>query len=167
MLRRHWLTFVPTIILFVIMLLVPLVFYFLVNNLFPQITHGPMIYPVLVLIGSVFYLSAYLFFYIRFIDYYLDLWIVTNSRIIDIAQNGLFDRIITELELSRIQDVTTDVRGVFGTIFHYGDLIVTTASNTNSIIFHQIPYPDVVRQRLIQLADAHRKTQHAAGVDQT
>ncbi len=155
-LRRHWLTFIPSIGFFLILLAIPPAFYLLINNLFPEVLHSEIIYPLCILIGSVYYLFTYMFFYIRFIDYYLDLWIITNDRIIDIEQKGLFDRTITELELFRIQDVTTNVTGIFGTIFHYGNLTVTTASNTNSIIFHHIPHPDVIRQELIRLADADR-----------
>ncbi len=157
-LRRHWITFVSTIVVFIILSTLPLGVMYGANALFPEmIWSESAAYPVIVLIGSLYCLFALLFFYIRFIDYYLDLWIVTNERIIDIAQEGLFRRNITEFELGRIQDVTTNVHGVFSTIMHFGNLVVTTASSTNSIIFHQIPNPDHVREELIRLAAEYRK----------
>ncbi len=156
-LRRHWVTFIPSIIIFLIMLAVPIIVFFLIQKLFPNLLTGPISQPLTVLFGSSYALMTYLFFYIQFIDYYLDLWIVTNDRIIDIEQKGLFDRTITELELFQIQDVTSSVKGLFPTIFHYGDVTVTTASSTQSIIFHEIPNPDLVRQELIRLAEGDRK----------
>jgi len=157
-LRRHWITFLPTIIIFVILAALPFGVALGVNILFPETAWNESVaYPIIVLTTSVYCLFTLLFFYIRFIDYYLDLWLVTNERIIDIAQNGLFSRTTTELELGRIQDVTTDVRGVIPTFLHYGDLTVTTASSTNTIIFHEISNPDHVRQELIQLAATYRK----------
>lgn len=157
-LRRHWFTFISTIVLFVFLIIIPFAVAYGIRVLFPEMEwNETAAYPLIVLICSVYSLFVLLFFYIRFIDYYLDLWIVTNERIIDIAQNGLFSRMITEFELGRIQDVTTDVRGVLGTVLHFGDLTVTTASSTNSIIFHQIPNPDQVREELIRLAAEYRK----------
>lgn len=156
-LRRHPLTFLPIASLFLILLLVPPALYFLIQNLFPDLLQGPILYPTTVLAGSVYYLSIYLFFHSHFVDFYLDLWIITNDRIVDIEQTGLFHRSVTELDLFRIQDVTTLVKGFFPTLFHYGDVIVTTASQTTGIIFRKIPNPDHIRQELIRLADGDRK----------
>lgn len=157
-LRRHWITFLSTIVVFIILAALPFGVAYGAKMLFPEmIWSESAAYPVIVLIGSLYCLFTLLFFYIRFIDYYLDLWIVTNERIVDIAQEGLFARNITEFELGRIQDVTTNVHGVLNTILHFGNLVVTTASSTNSIIFHQISNPDHVREELIRLAAEYRK----------
>ena len=160
LLRRHPLTFVPIFAVFVILMLVPVALYFLLNNLFPQLLTGELSYPVLVLFASVFYLSVYLFFYGQFIDFYLDLWIVTNDRIVDIEQHGLFSRSISELDLYNIQDVTVEISGFFHTMFKYGDLHVKTASDNSQVIFRDIPNPNEVRQALIELSEQDRKFHH-------
>lgn len=162
-LRRHWLTFVPVILSFLGILLAPTAVYFGIQYLFPTLLLGPIGYPLTVLAASAITLYALMFFYIQFIDYYLDLWIVTNDRIIDTEQKGLFARTVTELELFQIQDVTTHVKGLFGTIFKYGDVVIATASNTSSIIFHDIPNPEFIRKELVRLAEIDRKhhTGHA------
>jgi len=157
-LHRHPITFVPIIVLFIVLLLVPVGVYFLLNIRFPTIlTPASTLYPLVVLGASIYYLSTYVFFYVRFIDYYLDMWIVTNDRIVDIEQHGLFNRVITELDLYRIQDVTANVTGIFGTVFRFGDVVVTTASANTSIVFRNIPHPNHIREELIRLADQDRK----------
>ena len=156
-LRRHWLTFIPSILLFLIMVIVPIVVYFLIQKMFPDLLSGSVAYPILVLFASTYALFSLLFLYGHFIDFHLDLWIITNERVIDIEQKGLFDRTISELELENIQDATSVVKGFWGTIFHYGDLVVATASSTSTIIFHDIPNPTFVRQELIRLADNDKK----------
>lgn len=160
-LRRHSITFIPILATFIILMLVPVAMYFLINNLFPQLLTGQFSYPVLVLFASIFYLSIYLFFYGQFIDFYLDVWIVTNDRIVDIEQHGLFSRSISELDLYNIQDVTVEVTGFFATMFKYGNLNVKTASSNSQIIFRNIPNPNEVRQELVQLAENDRKFHHA------
>lgn len=156
-LRRHPVTFIPTVILFIILFAIPIVLYLITKNAFPDFVGSAQMYPLFVLGGSIYYLSAYLFFYAHFIDYYLDVWIVTNDRIIDNEQHGLFHRTTTELELHSIEDVTSQVSGIFGTIFKYGDLTIKTSSVTTTIVFRQIPQPEKIRGELIHLADEDRK----------
>jgi len=62
-----------------------------------------------------------------FTDYYLDQFIITNHRIIRIDQAGFFDRQVSSLHLNRVQDVLTDIEGVFAELFGYGTLSVETA----------------------------------------
>lgn len=157
-LRRHPLTFVPFILLFIVLLFVPVALYFLISQPFPAFFTGPIAYPLSVLAGSIFYLSACLFFFGHFIMYYLDVWIITTERMIDIEQFGLFSRSISELELFQIQDVTTDMHGVFPTFFNYGDVSVKTASANASIIAKQVHNPNKIREALVHLADADRRT---------
>ncbi|PLX28304.1 hypothetical protein C0581_02845 [Candidatus Parcubacteria bacterium] len=156
-LHRHPITFVPILFLFLVLMLVPIAVYLLIENIFPSILSGSILYPLAVLLGSVYYLSIYLFFYVQFIDFYLDMWIVTNDRIVDIEQHNLFHRVITELDLYRIQDVTAQVQGIFSTLFKYGNVTVKTASTTSNIVFKNVPNPNFIREQLIKLADEDRK----------
>lgn len=157
-LRRHPFTFIPQIILFIFLLGVPIVLYFLFENMFPRIlvTTHPL-YAVFVLLSSSYYLAVVLFFFGMFIDFYLDLWIVTNNRIIDVEQHGLLSRSVSEIELFRIQDVTTNITGLFPTMLHFGDVIVKTASNTTGIVFRNVHKPNFIRSELIRLAELDRK----------
>ena len=157
MLRRHAVTFAPTLVMFAVLAAIPIVVYILSERLFPGIIIQQNWYALLVVMGTIYYLFLIIFFYTHFIDYYLALWIVTNDRIIDIEQQGIFSRVITELNLFQVEDVTTEIRGFMPTIFHYGEIKVKTASSNEDIIFHEVPYPNKVRERLLVLADENRK----------
>lgn len=150
--RRHIFTFIPQILLFTILGIMPFGIYVMIKSMFPTLLSTEQMYAVGVLLGSIYYLCILLFFFTSFVDFYLDVWIVTNDRIIDIEQFGLFSRTISELELFRIQDVTTEVHGMFATIFKYGDVMVQTASTNINIKFHNIPDPNIIRQNLLELA---------------
>ncbi len=151
-LRRHPITFIPSLLLFVASLVVPVLVYLMISNLFPHLFDNEAIYAAGVLAGSIYCLSAILFGYGSFIDFYLDLWIVTNDRIVDIEQFGLFSRTISELDLFRIQDVTTDTQGLFATVFKYGDVVIKTASTNTSIVFKKVRDPNKIRMALLDLA---------------
>lgn len=160
LLRRHPITFVPDIFLFLILMVVPFIVYLLINNLYPVILDpmtSKILFPIAVLSASIYYMGAYLFFYFQFIEFYLDMWVVTNDRIVDVEQNGLFSRTISELDLYRVQDVTVETNGFFPSIFKYGNVKVKTASQNMGIIFHNVPNPNEIREALIQLSDADRK----------
>ncbi len=156
LLRRHPLTFVPKLILFLTLMAVPFIIYFLINNLFANLFANEIIFPAAILLASIYFLTIYLFFYIQFLEFYLDSWIVTNDRIVDIEQHGLFSQTISELDLYRVQDVTVDVHGVFPTLFKYGNVKVKTASQNVGIIFYDVPHPNVVRQAIVELSDLDR-----------
>lgn len=156
-LRRHPATFIPMLGLSFLLLIVPIGGYIFVNGIFPSFLSDEIIFPILVLASSIYLLSIYLFIFAQFIDFYLDLWIVTNDRIVDIEQFNLFSRSISELDLFRIQDVTTNINGIFATFFDYGNVVVKTASQNIDIIFKDISHPNEVRQKIIQMADDDRQ----------
>lgn len=156
-LRHHWITFVPIAVLFLILMAIPFALYFLVSSLFPALLENQISYAMLVLFASAYFLAIYLFFFTRFIEFYLDITIVTNDRLMDVEQRSLFSRSISELDLYRIQDVTSDVHGVFATFFNYGTVSIKTASNNINVVAHDIPRPNKIREALIQLADQDRK----------
>ncbi len=61
-----------------------------------------------------------------------DLWIVTNQRLIDSTKMTPFDHDVKIASLLNIQDINIQRRGVFQTIFEYGDVICQTASATGA-----------------------------------
>lgn len=102
---------------------------------------------------SFYILSIWYFFFKALTDFYLDTWIVTDHRILEIHQLGLFKRDISELRLSKIQDVTVKVEGLLPTFFNYGTVIIQTAGVIPEFKFEQIPYPQQAKDRILQLYD--------------
>ncbi len=155
--RRHTITFIPIALLFITLILVPPIVDWMGQNLWPEFFASPTLYPLLVLFLSIYYLSLCLFFYSYFIDFYLDILIVTNDRLVDIDQKGLFARSIAEIELYQIQDITSEVEGFFPSVFNYGNLIIQTASAVPRVIMYNVPGPHLLRQELLDLAAIDKK----------
>ena len=103
--------------------------------------------------------SSGILFFILWIDFYLDAWIVTNERIINISQKGFFNRDISELKLTKIQDVTSEIVGVIPTILGYGNIYVQTAAEVERFTFYQIPNPNEVKNTIVQLQEKERKSE--------
>lgn len=155
-LRRDTIVFIKQTILFIFLLAIPLGLYFFFQTTFPSLLLNSLVYPLLVLLASVYYLTVWIVFFTAFIDYYLDFWIVTNDRIINVEQR-LFARTVSELELYKIQDVTGESRGFLQTMFNYGNVYVQTAGATERFTFEEVPNPREVASKIITLAEEDRK----------
>jgi len=98
-------------------------------------------------------------FFILWLDYYLDAWIVTNERIINIKQGGFFARDISELKLTKIQDVTSEIIGIIPTLLDYGNIYVQTAGQEERFNFFQIPNPNYVKDVIVKLQEKERQSE--------
>ncbi len=155
--RMDIFVFLTRIIFFALLLLLPLGFYLVAKIAWPGLLSHPVMLPALLLSASAYYLFACLFFFFSFIDYYLDVWIITSERIVDIQQRGLFSRVVSEQKLSRVQDVTSEVHGVMPTLFRYGNVHVQTAGAKERFFFDRVPDPEGVRDMIIRLAREKQK----------
>jgi uncharacterized membrane protein YdbT with pleckstrin-like domain len=116
-------------------------------------------YPLLLL--SVFSLAAFawLFLFFSIVDYMLDLWFITDKRIIDIQQEGFFSRKVSEQYLDRVQDVSSEVSGIIPTIFRYGSVKVQTAGEHPQFIFEDVPNPEEIRRLIMSSVQKMQKSQ--------
>lgn len=161
-LRRHAIVIIGTILLIILLGLIPFGAWFLLAANWPAVLTGTITGPTLKLLASAYYLWIWLFLFSNFVDYYLDIWIVTDDRVLNIEQQGLFNRTVSELDLANIQDVTSEVRGILPYVFGYGDVYIQTAAEQSRFIFEQIPQPDEIRKRLLVLVEEDKKKQAGA-----
>ncbi len=156
-LRRHPITFVPKVALLIVLALVPLGLQFVFEGALPELVTENNSRALLILLASFYYLSILVFFYAQFIDYYLDMWIVTNDRIVNVEQRGLFARTVAELDLYKIQDITSDVSGIIASIFDYGHVNIQTAGAELRFNFIDVKTPHKLRKEIIELVRVDRK----------
>ncbi|MDX1608190.1 MAG: PH domain-containing protein [Candidatus Spechtbacterales bacterium] len=95
---------------------------------------------------STWMLMMWMVFFVVWTNYYLDVFILTNYRIIDIEQKGLFARDMVEVHLLSVEDIKIEVSGILPTLMNFGDLYVQTAGVTREVIIRKIPNPAEVRE---------------------
>ncbi len=155
--RRHTITVVPPLIGFFILLLVPFALGWFIHAAYPMLLQNEIAYALLLLAASVYLLLIVVFAYTYFVTFYLNLLILTNDRLLYIEQQGLFSRIISELDLYRIQDITSEMEGVFASVFHYGTLLLQTAGKMEEFNIKNVPQPENLRKIILDLAESDRK----------
>lgn len=72
-----------------------------------------------------FLVGALVFLYSHLL-WYFSVHIVTNQRIRQVSQRGLFKRTVVDLGLDKIESLSYQVPGVVGGILDYGTLLIQT-----------------------------------------
>lgn len=157
LLRRDRFIILIQILFWTIVGLGPLLLWYILRGLGIELTATPVGDALVKIFLSVYYLYTWLFAFHSFVDYYLDVWVVTNRRIINIEQKSLFMRQSSEQKLYRIQDVTAELRGFFSTIFNYGTVYIQTAGEEQRFIFKQVPDPNGVARKINKLAEERKR----------
>jgi len=156
-LRRHWITITTQLISFAILLVVPFLLSVVFWSDLVQLLKHNIFGPLITIAASIYILAIWLYAFIEFTDYYLDTWIVTNERILNIEQEGLFHRTTSELDLAAVQDVTSDVQGIARTLIDYGNIYIQTAGTKARFIFKVVPAPSKATRRIAQLVEADKR----------
>jgi membrane protein YdbS with pleckstrin-like domain len=159
-LRRHWIDLLRIFVFSSVLLLVPVV----VLTILAFTGSTLLVDPLWGAVGSLV-LSSYLFIILiititEITDYWLDVWIVTNERIINIEQHGLFKRLVSEVKLDQIQDITSETLGFLETFLTYGDVYVQTAANKERFQFKNIDNPDDVKVKISELSKTCQTNHH-------
>ena len=162
-LRRQWFAWAAIIVAFAFMIAVPTGFaIFFWDRVGVWLQH-PIFGPVITMFASMYVLCLWLFSFLEFTDYYLDTWVITNDRIINIEQKGLFNRVASELHLAAVQDVTSEVYGMVGTFFDFGDVYVQTAAEHERFEFKSIDHPEKVKEIINKMVEEYKET-HAKNI---
>jgi hypothetical protein len=118
--RQHGLMLVPMLLLALLLIVGPFFF------LFPLFSSGPagiLMFGVLVLVGMFIALR-------KFVMWDGDVFIVTNQRIVNVDQKGMFSRTVSEVKLDDIHDASWSKRGIVHTVFNLGNVLVQGSSLT-------------------------------------
>ncbi len=103
----------------------------------------------------IFYLFSLVFLFsfswINILNWYFNVGIITNKRVIDIDFHSILYREITVARLDKIEDITIKSGGYFQAFFNYGTIFFQTAGKENNIEFADIPYPSLVVEQISKL----------------
>jgi len=156
-LHRHLITFAPVIFVFILLIVAPIAFGYFLQSFFIPWWYNPLYQPLMILFASIYFLSVLMFFYSYFVTFYLDVWIITNDRLVDVRQTSLFSRTIAEVDLYQIQDATSEVKGFFASIFNYGNIYLQTAGPVPRFVLYNVPDPNHLREKILDLSAEDKK----------
>lgn len=157
-LRRYWIDLAVSFLFAAVMLGVPIVLgiVFRVAGIDPYAS--TFWAPATTALLSAYLLVVLVITLTQITDYMLDIWIVTNERIINIEQFGLFRRKVSEMRLNQVQDISSEMEGFLETFLTYGDVTIQTAGEKLQFHFKNIDNPDDVKLTIARLvADCKKR----------
>lgn len=156
-LRRHWNVVLQIFLVISLLYLIPAIFlFFFWPYILPWFQHE-IFGPLFAIVLSLYVCAVWLLGFVEFVDYYLDVWIVTNKRILNIEQQGLFHRTASELSLNAVQDATSEVKGFLRTIFNFGNVSIQTAGEEKRFLFRDVPHPEKTKEKIIHVVEQMRE----------
>lgn len=162
LMRRHWIRLFDHALWFVTQVIIPLVgltlLYFFTDI---RIEVGSLPYILTVFGLSLYYLFIVLFYFADLVDYHLDIWVITDKRLVSIEQMGLFHRVVAEQPVLKVQDVTHETKGKLQTMLDFGNVHIQTAGEQERFIFEDVPHPDRVAKLILE---THEQAIHAGDV---
>lgn len=89
-------------------------------------------------------------FFVRFTDYYLDIWIITSKRVIDIEHKGIFNSQISTFRLEEVRDVTVEIKGVVAAFLKFGTVHIHTAGDGADFVIKDAANPLELKEALLR-----------------
>lgn len=168
--RHHWWVLLRSIFGILLIFLIPFILLPLMGFYFAQAgINAAQIGAMSGFIAAVWALLCWQLLFVRWTDYYYDVWIITNWRIVDIDQQGLFRRNTASiLDLNHIQDIDTELNGIVGNILNFGSIMVQTAGAKNEFSFEDVSNPTrvegLIREAQAKLTQLHAREMHEAAM---
>ena len=151
--RKHWFVLLQKFLLIFLFAVVP----FLVNTSLIDTFVGSEMAMFVWFLTILFYLYLWYAAFFQIMLYLMDIWIITDHRIIDSEQYWLFSRSVAELNLKNIQDISVEINGLFPTILNFGNLEIQTAGTSNKFFLSGVANPIEVKNIIMKAHRSYRR----------
>ena len=98
-----------------------------------------------------------LLFAYHFILWYFTIYIVTDQRIRQVTQKGLFGREVIDLRLSKVQNISYNIPGFSGELFKFGTIVIQTF--VGDLVIHNVEHPVKIYNKLQDAVNNIAETQ--------
>jgi hypothetical protein len=157
--RKHWFLLFREMFGIFIIYIIPFIGWKYMTSQFGN-SVPPIDSSLTVFLSSMWTLLIWAKIFYIWTDYYLDIWVVTDSRIVNIDQKGLFSREVSTLRVERIQDVTVEIHGIIATVLGFGNVLVQTAGESEEFLIKGIKNPERVKRKILGHIDTKTNRGH-------
>lgn len=148
--RRHLNTNIRWVFISLILTLIPIFLFVFKDNLSSLLLLG-LPQRFIVVLTLFYYLLIITYFFVNYITWYFNLFLVTNKRIIEVNYADLVYKNVSATKLTLIQDASYKQVGVLRSFFDYGDVLLQTAGSLDNFSFEAVPKPERVVQMVERL----------------
>ncbi|MCD5375159.1 hypothetical protein LR010_01765 [Candidatus Gracilibacteria bacterium] len=116
-----------------------------------------------ILMNIAFWMYYSLFLYVSWLNYELDVFILTNNRIVCVEQKTFLNRSVGETTLDKVQEVSIETKGLLANIFDFGTLKILTSGSSPSFDMTYSPHPMTSSRYINNLVDRYRDSLYGGG----
>jgi hypothetical protein len=151
--RKHKFIFWVEAFFMILIGVLPLVlFFFVPDSWFPWLSQFKDFSIVLLFAWAIFIILG---IFVIGTNFFLDVWILTNKRLIDVEQKSLFNRDIAEVSLENIQDINVQVPGLLKSILNIGNVYVQSAGYSREFVITDVAHPMKVKNMISEIHMKH------------
>lgn len=142
--RRHWIVFWLVWLYALIWVLISFSILMFLNTAWAHI------------LNIVFWMFFAIFLYIEWLNHELDMFVITNNRIVWVEQKSFLNRWVTECNLGQVQEVNSITKWLLANIFNYGTISIQTAWNMTNLEMTFAPVPLNTSRSILNIVDKYR-----------
>lgn len=143
--KRHWIVFLLLWVYFVVMFIftitILVMFWFNVLSIFSMV---------------ILWLFFSLFMYVDWLNHELDMYVITNNRIIWVDQVSFLNREVSECNLWQVQEVNSRTKWLFANILNYWTILIQTAWSSTTLKMDLAPDALQKSRKILNIVDAYR-----------
>ena len=124
-----------------------LVILFISNFFLPNFLNFGQIF----IIDLFFFIIICSYIWFNILNWYFNVGIVTNKRVIDVDFYAVLYKEITNAQLGKIEDTTVKSGGYLESFFDFGSIFVQTAGSEENVEFLNVPHPSDAVQMINKL----------------
>jgi uncharacterized integral membrane protein len=83
------------------------------------------------------------------ITWHFSVYIVTDQRLIQIMQKGIFHRSVVDMSLSQIQMVNYEIAGLEQTVLGFGTIMMQTL--VGDLVIHEVHKPAKIQKKILEI----------------
>ena len=95
------------------------------------------------------FILAVILYLPSWIAWYYSVFIVTDQRLIQITQKGLFHRTVVDLTLAQIQMVNYQIAGLQETLLGFGTIMMQTY--VGDLVIHDVHHPAEIQKKILKI----------------
>ena len=108
------------------------------------------------MLNIILWLILSIILYIEWLNHELDMYVVTNNRVIGLEQIAFLNRAVTECNLWQIQEVKSKAKWLLANIFNYWTLSIQTAGSKTTLKMEFCPDVMQTSRKILNVVDNYR-----------
>jgi len=137
--RKHWLVLVVPTTIAILLFILPIYIYL-------KSSSSDLVYLLVCLLAIIYYLF-------RYYSWKMNLWAVTNLRIID--EVGVFNISSKESPIDKINNISYQ-QSILGRVFGYGNVQIQTAAEMGETRYDNISKPGKLKEAIAEAQDLNK-----------